>query len=63
VNSLTEVAELVKTVPPAERKARARAELAKVRFPATVRLPLNPRLLVSGLLVDEVRQQYLYKSP
>ena len=54
VDSLVAIARKIKTIS-AQRLERMRDMLEAMRFPSTCRLPLDPRVLVKGLVVEKCR--------
>ena len=62
-SNLVKAAELVKTVPKGERKELLQAELAKVTFPPTFQLALDPRFECSGLKIGKCKTMDSKKVP
>ena len=60
---LVKAAELVKTVPKAERKELLQAELRKVRFPPRFQLALDPRFECAGLKIEKCKTMDSKKVP
>lgn len=63
MKNLVRVANIIKPIKDCERRDVLLAELDKVKFPQKFQLPLNPRIEVSGLLLNKCKYMDSKKLP